>query len=161
VQSRPVLIASVFAFLAACGDSSADPDPEPQFIFPDMGEAGVNVLAPSVTVAEPGVIYSFRVEGPEDPIFEVVMTLLTPVPVDNVIGPPDGIWIYQHPQFTTWAVTTFDFDTGVQRFVAVPIDQIEPGVSDLRMQFTGTGAARFDYFENGAETPSRSKQLDW
>jgi hypothetical protein len=149
------LVATTVAYTWACGDS------EQSFRYPPEGNYGPNVLDPSLTVADETTDYSFRAEGPEDPDLEIILTLESPIPPKPSAGLPDGIWIYNMDTNNTWAVTLFDWEAGTQRFVATPVDKLEPGVSDLSFGFLGSGSLRVDYHENGAKEPTRTKHIDW
>lgn len=143
-----------FSLLAttACGE-------EATFAYPPNGDFGLNVLERERTSVDVEIPYSFRLEASKNAEFTAVMTLLTQIPARNQSDP--GVWMFNQSVPATWAITTFDWETGVQRFVAIPIERVAPGVSDVTMTFVGTGSARVDYFEDKDAEPVFSKQVDW
>jgi hypothetical protein len=149
------LVTATVACTSACGDSKQS------FRYPPEGNYGPNVLDPSLTLADETTDYSFRAEGPEDPDLELILTLESPIPPKPPPGPVDGVWIYAMDTNNTWAVTLFDWEAGFQRFVATPVDKLEPGVSDMPFGFLGSGTLRVDYYENGAKQATRTKRIDW
>ena len=128
-------------------------------VYPSEGDHGINLLDHSVTSATSETDYSFRVELPNRAEFEVTLTLLSEIPSGD--DSFDGLWGVGHGNYMTWTVTEFDFDSGSQHFVATPIQELEPGVADLRVNFFGTGEVRFDYFERDDQEPTFVKSLTW
>lgn len=69
-----------------------------------------------------------------------------------------NIWTFNgNHQPIGWAVSNYDFDTGVQTFRAT-----QPGLIEMEyFSFHGAGTATLEYFEGGSSTPTRVKEIAW
>ncbi|HKO90282.1 MAG TPA: hypothetical protein VJU61_03970, partial [Polyangiaceae bacterium] len=71
---------------------------------------------------------------------------------------PSSIWYFGANSVSLdWAITNYDWEAGVQEFSSK-----HAGRGDLEsFGFMGTGSATMEYFEAGADTPVRTKEISW
>ena len=123
-------------------------EPKTFITYPETGSHGLNILAEDVTVIKAynghstkNNFYSMKAELPEGTSLKVVLK--------------EGLWYYRSlPAPENWTVGSYDEATRSQVFTVA-----QSGVpNDLRITVVA-GEITVEYYENGANVPTRVKQL--
>ncbi len=116
-------------------------EPKTFIAYPEKGKYDINILADGVNVIDERIFYSLKADLPLGTSLKVVLR--------------NGMWYYGSlPGPENWNVEIYDFATKSQVFTVT-----QSGVpNDLAIRFEG-GEITVEYYENGATTPTRVKQL--
>ncbi|MDD5184375.1 MAG: hypothetical protein PHS84_03840 [Paludibacter sp.] len=116
--------------------------------YPKIGSSGLNILSDSVTVIEPYSSYA-------DPHTFYSMTANLPEGTSLRIILKGNKWYYVAiPVPVNWTVGTYNESTKVQEFTVTNRDS----PNNIAMMFE-EGTVTIEYYENGATTPTRVKEL--
>jgi len=117
-------------------------------IYNKTGVYGDNAFKKDTLIASQGVNYSLQAEIPDGSTLKVIMK-------NNNSG-TSNIWAYSVGTVVGWAVQSYDSNNNQQIFSA-----LNKGNCDLQLVFLGSGIATIEFYENGAQTPTRIKKVVW
>lgn len=143
-----VLLASVIIF-TQCDESEPTPEKKTGITYPMTGIFGDNILSMAdSTVVASQITYSLAANLGDDAILKITMT--------NLSSSSKARWFFNAEANHNWLVTEYSTDN--QQSFTSNIGKL----LDLEMTFADTlGACRIDYYENNAQSPTRSKHLIW
>src|SRR5574344_777067 len=121
--------------------------------YPATGQHGVNILSDEVT----------EIQMLDEVPFDVRLSMKAEVPagLSLKIVLRDGNWYYDVNSVINWTISTYNSTSKTQEFVVTN----SAVASDIKIGFFNadfeppTGSIFIDYYENGATTPTRTKEL--
>jgi hypothetical protein len=124
-------------------------------VYPRIGYYGGNILRKDTITLKaspptsiPSNVYSFRGEVPEGSSLRIVMK-------NTTVG-SNSVWYYYPDKKLGWDISPYDYTNNLQVFNAP--DRFN---YDVLLYFTGSGAATIEFYENGAISPTRIKNITW
>jgi len=141
-------VLALFALLfTACKEDPKEPQkPQESIFYPATGLYGANILSDDVTEVDANLEYSMSAETPSGSDLKIILK--------------DGLWFYDPHATTNWTVTSYNDNTQSQIFTVTQTGKR----SDLYLSFDdkdpNQSAITVEYYENGAVTPTKTKQLN-
>jgi hypothetical protein len=140
------ILALFVALFAACKEDPKEPEPQGSIKYPATGLYGANILSDDVTEVNADLEYSMSTETPSGASLKIILK--------------NGIWFYDPHATTNWTVSLYDDNTQSQTFTVTETGKI----SDLFLSFDdkdpNQSPITVEYYENGAVTPTKTKQLN-
>ena len=124
-------------------------------IYPATGAFGVNVLKKDTT----NIVSSGGIIGGTSHPYSLVANLPVNTSLKVVIketSNKSGLWGYVVGSSVGWAIGTFNNSVYSQTLTAT--GQVN---TDVRFYFYNNATAVIDIYENGATTPTRTKNINW
>ncbi|WP_136482796.1 fibronectin type III domain-containing protein [Cognatitamlana onchidii] len=120
--------------------------------YPETGFFGDNILASSFTEAKPRESYSFSAILPKNTSLKIIITRTSTHPNEEI----PTYWSYSTTSRVNWFIEILDRDYHTQVLEATSDDL----TTDLRVYIPSKPITmKIDFYENGAETPTKSKIL--
>ena len=108
--------------------------------YPESSQFGANILYSQLTTIKANIPHSFAANLPKGTNLKI-----------KVSG---GLWYYAMGSKTNWEITSYDENNKSQLFTSIVSGQ----KCDLDVIFE-KGEITIDYYENGADSPTKTKQL--
>ena len=113
-------------------------------VYPSSSPYGENILDIPITQINADINYSLAAILPENTNLKITISGVSST----------FLWAYDIGSVTNWNITPYDVNANSQSFTSILSDS----ACDLRVVFS-KGTVIIDYFENGADTPTITKQL--
>ncbi len=118
--------------------------------YPETGHYGLNILNEVNSIFAQGTSYSLHAQFTSENSLKVTF--------DNSSSDINNmIWWIEGGSEINYAVSGYDDVNGIQTFESWS-NSIE---SDVNISFSGSGSALLEIYENGSDSPTKTKNISW